>query len=217
MKLNAGIVKNSLAVMDKVFAGMTDYRVLGSLLVAAINGKLHRELHDIDLLIDKEVYKEVARRFEEQGFKKIHKHAPGFEWDEFVKPNYLTFGVLLVGKFGKAFFDYRANRWLKLRIKKEYLKPTEYHLYGHKIRGIPVKSIYEGIKIANLNKKRRIDRTVVEKYFTSNIPESLSINRAFRVNLFGVDIPYLYTFYSHIYNIIGGIRLRIGKTYDPWM
>ena len=216
MEDNIEQLKNSLKVIRKVFAGFEDYRIIGSTLVAAINNRAHRKLHDIDLLIDEKIYDEVSKRFKEQGFKKITKRAPGFEWDEYQKDNYLTFGVLLRGKFTKDYFEYKPNNYISLSIKSEYLKPTKYELYGESLRGIPVSAVYEGIKISSLNTKRKTDKDVVLNKIGNTIPSGLSLNQAFYVKLFGIRIPYLYTAFSEIYNLIGGARLAIGKSYDPW-
>lgn len=209
-------IKNSLKVLPKVFHGLEDYRVIGSILVAAINGEAHRQLHDIDLLIDQKIYDEISQRFNEQGFRKITKNAPGFKWNEFQKEHHLTFGVLLLGNFEKEYFQYRPNKYLALTIKNEYLEPTVYELYGEKIRGIPLRSVYEGIKIASLNKKRMIDRQIVLAKIDKDVLKGISLNQAFGVQLFGCHIPHLYILFSQIYNIIGGIRLAFGKSYDTW-
>lgn len=209
-------VKNSLKAMQKVFAGFEDYRVIGSTLVAAINHEVYRELHDIDLLIDERIYEEVSNRFKELGFRKLTKYAPGFKWDEFKQEEHLTFGILLRGKFNTDFFEYRPNKYIALVIKKDYLRPTNYELYGEKIRGIPLRSVYEGIKISSLNSKRKVDKQIILGKIGKSIPDGLSLDRAFDVQIFGIHIPHLYTIFSQIYNLIGGIRLTLGKSYDPW-
>jgi hypothetical protein len=216
MNDNVEQIKNSLAVLQEVFSGMENYRVLGSVLVAAINSKPHRELHDIDLLIDEKIYDEVVARFLEFGFKKVTKHASGFTWDEFQKQNHLTFGVLLKGSFTNNYFEYKANNFVTLSVDSEYLKPTMYELYGKKIQGIPLRSVYEGIKVANLNIKRHVDKQIVVGKIGNNFLDGLSLNEAFHVYVGGVEIPYLYTVFSQVYNILGGIRLKLGKTYDMW-
>lgn len=209
-------IKNSLRAMQKVFEGIEAYRVLGSTLVASINGKPHRVLHDIDLLIDKRVYPEVVKRFADLGFKRVTKRAPGFSWDEFEKADHLTFGVLLRGEFKQDYFEYKSGRWMTLRILSAYLTPTEYKLYGVAFRGIPLRSVYEGIKAASLNTKRKKDKAIVAQAVGDNLPNGPTINQAFGVKLFGITIPFLYTLFSEVYNLIGGIRLRLGKSYDAW-
>lgn len=216
MENNIEQIKNSLMEINKVFAGFEDYRVIGSTLVAAINNGAHRELHDIDLLIDEKIYEEVSKRLQEQGFKKVTKRALGFGWDEYQKDKCLTFGVLLRGKFTKDYFEYKPNNFMSLVIKSEYLKPTSYKLYGETLRGIPIRSVYEGIKIASLNKKRESDKYVVLNKIGNIIPSGLSLDQAFYINLFGVRVPHLYTRFSEIYNLIGGVRLAFGRSYDPW-
>lgn len=213
---NSKQIKNSLRAMQQVFAGIDTYRVIGSILVAAINNKPHRILHDIDLLIDERVYEEVANRFNKLGFMKITKRAPGFIWNEFTKDKCLSFGVLLKGKFNQECFTYKLNKYMTLYISNEYLIPTDYVLFGEKIRGIPLRSIYEGIKISSLNKKRKVDKQIIVDKVGNTLPNGPSLNEAFTIKAFGINIPYLYTVFSHIYNAIGGARLAIGKPYDPW-
>lgn len=209
-------IENSIKIMQDIFAGFEDYRIVGSILVAAMNGKPHRELHDVDLLMDKRIYQQILDRFEQAGFKRVKKYALGFKWDEFHKPKHLMFGTLLIGTFEKDYFIYKANRWLTLSIKTEYLDPTDYTLFGLKIRGIPPRSAYEGIKAASLNTKRKKDKQIVSEYMGAKITKGLSINQAFRVKLFEINVPYLYMLFSQVYNLIGGIRLRLGKSYDAW-
>ncbi len=216
MIVNEHEIKNSLQAMQIIFAGLEDYRIVGSILVASMNGQPHRELHDIDVLVDESIYQKVLDRFVKAGFIKVTKHAPGFTWDEFQKPQHLTFGMLLIGRFETNYFIYKANPWLTIQIKNSYLSPTAYLLFGSKIRGIPPRSVYEGIKIASLNAKRIGDKQIVAHYLGTRITEGLSINQAFRIKIFGVGLPYLYTLFSQGYNLIGGIRLRFGRSYDPW-
>lgn len=216
MASNTEEIKNSLRAIQVVFNGLEDYRVLGSLLVASLNKEPHRELHDIDLLIDESIYEMVVSRFKKLGFERITKHAFAFQWDEFQKPNHLTFGVLLKGKFTSKYFEYSPNKQLKLRVDNDYLKPTEYHLYGVLFTGIPLRSIYEGIKIASFNAKRKIDKKIVGKQTNNKLPHGLSLNEAFHVDIMGTEIPYLYTVFSQVYNVIGGVRLKLGKPYDTF-
>ncbi len=209
-------LKNSLKVMSEVFKGLDGYRVLGSVLVASINGKPHRELHDIDLLIDERIYFTVIQRLEQAGFKRVTKKAPGFTWDEFEKQDCLTFGVLLQGVFDEHGFTYKSGGWLTLQIDAAYLRPTTYQLLGVEFTGIPLRSVYEGIKAASLNSKRKRDKAIVLAAVGRQLPGGLTINQAFKVMIGGLAIPYLYTMFSVVYNWIGGLRLRMGKPYDPW-
>lgn len=216
MESNTERLKNSLKALQDVFKGLEDYRVLGSVLVAALNGQPHRELHDIDLLIDKRVYPAVEARFKELGFRKVTKPALAFEWDEYEKPEHLTFGFLLKGNFKQDYFEYEPSNFFRLRIDNAYLQPTEYELYGYKIRGIPLRSVYEGIKAASFNTKRTVDLNLVSRKIKGGLPKGLSLDQAFKVRVLGLTVPYLYPIFSQVYNIIGGLRLSLGKSYDIW-
>ena len=96
------------------------------------------------------------------------------------------------------------------------MKPTDYWFYGIKIRGIPLRSVYEGIKITDLNRKRKIEKQIVMGKIGANAIDGFSLNQAFHIKIGGIEIPYIYTIFFQIYNVIGGIRLALRKPYDIW-
>lgn len=210
-------IENGLAILTKVFnkEGIT-YRVLGSILVAAINGKPHRTLGDIDVLLDESSWQQISADLKKEGYQLVDKNKVGFNWYEAHKPHSLGFTFLLIGKFRNDYFEYELNRSLKLRISSSYLFPTKYSLFSHSFTGIPRRSVYEGLKISSLNPKRKLDREVVTKNFAGEIPTGTKLEKAFNIYLFGIEIPYAYSFFSSLYNLYGGMRVIFGKKYEVW-
>lgn len=210
-------IKKGLSILDKVFnRDEANYRVIGSIPVAALNGKPHRTLGDIDILIDAKDFETVLSKLESEGYTIKNYSKFGFSWREIEKPDSLGFTFLLIGKFGKDYFSYPLAKNVELRIAADYLTPTKYTLFGISFTGIPARSVYEGLKISNLNPKRKLDQEVVINKFNDKIPEGISISSAFKVYLFGKEIPFAYQFFSQIYNIFGGLRVLLGRKYEVW-
>ena len=221
---NAGVqekhikaVQEGLGVFDKVFnQSNVEYRVLGSVLVAALNGKPHRTLGDIDVLVDQTEYEKMISNLQTEGYTIETKHKSGFSWTEAHHDGNLGFTFLLIGRFLKDYFSCKLSKNIELRISTRYLEPTKYFLLGISFVGLPLRSIYEGLKISSLNPKRTLDRKVVIDYLKGNIPSGETLDRSFKVYLSGVEIPYAYTLFSQLYNIYGGLRVLLGRKYEIW-
>ena len=208
-------IKNSLAALDNIFnkEGI-NYRVVGSVLVAAINEKPHRTLGDIDILLERSNWQLVADNLKREGYQLVKKSKVGFNWFEAHKTNSLGFTFLLIGSFQDDYFEYELNHMLKLRIASSYLSPTKYSIFGYSFTGIPQRSIYEGLKASNLNPKRKLDKQVVASAFKNKIPKGTEFEKAFRIYLYGREIPYAYPSFSYLYNLYGGLRVTFGKKYE---
>lgn len=210
-------VRNGLLVLDKVFNKQAvNYRVLGSILVAALNGKSHRTLGDIDVLVDSHDIEKIIRDLKSEGFEIVHKQKIGFHWIEGHKEDSLGFTFLLVGTFGEKYFSYKLADSIELRISNTYLLPTKYSLMGSTFTGIPLRSIYEGLKISYLNPKRRTDSLVIKKVIKNRLPEGEALEKAFTVYLKGFEVPFAYSLFSRLYNWYGGLRVIFGKKYEIW-
>lgn len=209
-------VTNGLMVLDEVFNKQSiNYRVLGSVLVAALNGKPHRTLGDIDVLVDKRDYEKTTSGLQAVGYKLVSKQKYGFKWTEAYKSSSLGFTFLLVGKFLDDYFSYKLTKNIELKISADYLKPTNSSLLGITFIGIPSRSIYESLKISSLNPKRSLDRNVVMNSF-EQIPQGSTLDESFKIFIRGVEIPYAYVLFSQLYNFYGGVRVLLGKKYEVW-
>lgn len=209
-------LKNSLRILKKFNGKRINYRILGSVLIAAINNKPHRTLGDIDVLLDKKDKNKTFKIMKESGFKFEEKKKFGFSWIEAVKPKNLNFTFLLIGKFHKDYFSYRLGKYLELTISITYLAPYKYKLFGTEFIGISPESVYEGVRISNLNPKRKLDKKILSKISFNEYKKRISISKTFRIYIARIKIPSLYLIFSYIYNIYGGIRVLLGKNYEIW-
>jgi len=210
-------VVSGLKVLHSTFSKQSvNYRVLGSVLVAALNGKPHRVLGDIDVLLDEKDYEKIISGLKAAGYILKRKQKFGFSWLEAEHDGSLGFTFILIGKFLDNYFSYRLSQNIELRISNDYLKPTKYSLFGISFEGIPPRSIYEGLKISSLNPKRTMDRKVVINSFGKSIPNGATLDKSFKVYFRGMQLPYAYIIFSKLYNFYGGIRVLLGKKYEIW-
>lgn len=210
-------VTNGLKVFDRVFNKRSiNYRVLGSVLVAALNITPHRTLGDIDVLVDKDDYEKVVSGLQASGYTIENKQKYGFKWTEAHHNSALGFTFLLIGKFSNDFFSCQLTRNIELRISANYLKPTNYSLHGINFIGIPRRSIYEGLKISSLNPKRTLDKRIVMNSFQQTIPQGDTLDESFKIFFNGVEFPHAYIIFSQLYNFYGGLRVLLGKKYEVW-
>ena len=135
-----------------------------------------------------------------------------FPWIEAKKDGHLGFTFLLVGEFTPSGFVYRIGKWIELRVRTDYISPTEYTFEGVRFHGLPVSSVASGIHQAFLNPKRQLDKQMVQPYLKSKVSPYGQIY----IHLFGIPIPYLYDFYSFSYNLLGAGRVLLGKKYEFW-
>ncbi len=208
---------NSLKILDKVFnKNKINYRVIGSVLIAALNSKPHRMIGDIDIITDKFGSQKVIRILKNYGYKINKRKKLGLSWIELIHKKLLGYTFLMVGDFNKDYFSLKVFPSLELRVLKDYIKPTKYSLMGTNFIGIPLRSIYEGLKISNLNPKRMLDKKIFLNITDNKTPQGMSLNKAFEILFFGIKIPYFYSIFSFLYNLFGAVRVRLGKKYEIW-
>lgn len=190
-----------------------EYRVLGSVLIAAHVNRVFRRIGDLDLLIAKKDKDCVFKKLEREGFRFVKKHWGFFSWIEAHKKDYLGLSILLIGDFHPSYFSYHFLKIFELRIKSEYLKPTKYQFCGVSFVGIPTSSVLAGIKQAFLNPKRKVDNATM-----AETRQKVKFKTYGNINVYvaGVKIPFLYDAFSFLYNIYGGIRVMFGKKYEVW-
>lgn len=210
-------ISDSLKILDEVFnKNKINYRIIGSVLIAALNSKPHRTIEDIDIITDKFGSEKAIEILKKYGYKVNKRKKLGLAWIELIHPKLLGYTFLMVGKFDKDYFSLKLFLFLELRILKDYIRPTKYSLFDTNFTGIPLRSIYEGLKISNLNPKRMLDKKILLSFTKNVMPEGMTLNKAFEILFFGIKIPYLYSIFSYIYNFYGAIRVALGKKYEIW-
>ena len=104
-------------------------------------------------------------------------------------------------------------KFFELRIKSEYLRPTEYLFEDAKFTGIPISSAIAGIRQSFLNPKRKLDKKILKEEMKNT---KVKTYNNISVYIFGIKLLYLYDLFSFFYNIFGGIRVILGKKYEVW-
>ncbi len=209
-----GQIGNSLKTITEIFAGCNaDYRVIGSTLLVAYANRVFRHINDVDILLDIVSKDCVFEKLENCGFELERKTKAGFSWFEAKKSGYVGLTFLLVGRFEKNYFNWRFMKFFELRIKADYLQPTEYNFENSKFIGIPISSAIAGIKQAFLNPKRKLDKQILGEEMIKTKGKTYN---HISVYIFGLRLPYLYDLFSFLYNIYGGIRVMFGRKYEIW-
>lgn len=207
------MIRESLKTALAVFHDCgVQYRIVGSILIVALTNKIFRKIGDVDLLFDKNHFDCVVEHLKKHGFTIIRKRLFIFPWIEAKKTGGLTLTFLLVGHFTPDGFIYRTGKWAEIRIKLEYITPTDYSFEGIKFIGLPISSIAAGIQQSFLNPKRQLDKNTIQPYLKTQTQPYGKIE----ILLFGIRIPYLYDTYSLLYNLIGGASVLFGKRYEAW-
>ncbi|NQV91248.1 hypothetical protein HQ489_02130 [Candidatus Woesearchaeota archaeon] len=209
-------IKNSLRLLENFKSNKITYRALGSILISALNKETHRKLGDIDIILEINDKEKAFSLLKKLGFKFNNRKAFGFSWTEATHPKYLQLEFLLIGDFTKEYFKCKFGKNVELRITSKYLKSTTYHLYKHNFQGIPLNSIYQGLKASDNKPNRMIDKKVFLKLLKDNVPDGLSVSQAFKIYIFGLKMPYAFPIFSYISDFIGRIRVLFGKKYYLW-
>ena len=207
-------IGKSLKAITDIFGGCNaNYRVLGSTLLVAYKNRVFRHINDIDILLDIGVKDCVFEKLKNYGFELERKTKLGFSWFEAKRNDHLGLTFLLIGKFEKNYFGWHFMKIFELRIKADYLRPTEYDFENVKFIGVPISSAIAGIRQSFLNPKRKLDKKVLGEEM--NKVQVKTYNNI-SVYIFGLKLPYLYDFFSFFYNIYGGIRVVCGRKYEIW-
>ena len=191
-----------------------EYRFLGSVVVAAINGTLYRKIGDLDLLIDtngKDIlydsltklgYKQAEGMF---SFARKYMALETLEHQTLLGVGYFFGNWQADGSFVMG--DARAS----VAIESHALKKTVYTLAGVEFHGIPPKSIATGIYASKKNPKRQKELILLREKNITPFP-----NKYIHVRIGNVRVDWLYHRAMSILTIIGIVRIRLGFAFDPW-
>lgn len=190
------------------------YRFLGSIISAALNGKVHRKINDLDLFIENGKKEIFIKELEKIGFKKkIKNHlriSEQLNLHIFQHPTLLEtsfFGV----DFRKDYDMELHTRYFHAKAPKSAVQDTSYELNGVNFVGIPASVVYKTILFSKSNPKRKKEIEIFETY---NIHPYSGILYTFYFN--NIDISLIPRSINFILEIIGIIRIKLGKNYDIW-
>ena len=207
-------IGNSLRVLTEIFKSCAaNYRIFGSILIVAHTGEVFRRIGDIGVIFDARNEHYVFEKLKKDGFVFEKKGGAGYYWFEANKDGCLGITFFLVGEFNKNYFSRRFMKIFELRVRSDYLQPTEYRFEQSTFVGIPLASAIAGIKQSFSNPKRKLDLQILEKDVPKN---QVKIYNNISFYVAGIKLPYLFDALSFLYNIYGSIRVMFGYKYALW-
>lgn len=190
------------------------YRFLGSVVIAAINGKLHRNLGDLDLIIDSYKKDVLYAELKELGYKRpggiFHFARKYLSLEQLEHTEFLGVGYFYgIWKDDGTFT--MGDKNLSVYVDSYALKETKYTFCRVSFLGIPESAIATGIYESRTNPKRKQELLILKQKKIEPLQ-----NRYIHIRIFGIRVDWVYHLSMGILNIIGGIRVRLGLPFDPW-
>lgn len=214
-EFNSKIVTTTLRqVVDILERNKFEYRFLGSVVIAAINGKLHRDLGDLDLIVDSSKKDILYTELKKLGYlpaKGMFTFARKYlSLEQLEYPDLLGVGYFY-GKWQPDGSFVIGNKQTNLKVDSFAVKATDYKLHGIEFMGIPERAIATGVKSSENNPKRKKELILLKDKDIQPFP-----NNYLHTNILGIKADWIYHFSMTILNIVGGIRIKFGLAFDPW-
>lgn len=212
---NSEKVKKTLSLVIPILEKHTvEFRVLGSIATAAIIGKQHRNLGDIDLIIDRTKREIILDELHQLGyFQRDGMFAFSRKYldlDSLVHETYLEVGIFWgVWTEEKDIVIGTANNGITIDAKA--LVKTEYELHEVIFDGLPQEVIARGLLMSSKNPKRQFELS----YFKQHHIQAMDSDYI-HTHLMGIKVDFVYYLAMKVLNIIGFFRVIIGKPFDPW-
>jgi len=214
-EFNCDVVKRTLKEVVKILETHNiEYRFLGSVVMASINGDLHRNLGDLDLIVDSGKKDTLYKELEKLGY-----YPPGgmfafgrkyLSLDTLENPKLLGVGFFY-GKWQADGAFVIGNRDIKFIIEAYALRKTKYVLDGITFIGVPRETAARGVMNSATNPKRKKELVIISEKGIRPYPNSY-----IHVNLFGIKVDWIYQSIMQLLNIIGEVRVKLGMPFDPW-
>lgn len=190
------------------------YCFLGSVAVAAINGKLHRNLGDLDLIIDASKKEVLYKELENLGyyptsgmFMFARKHLSLETLDH---TTLLGVGYFY-GKWKENGAFMMGDKNINLTVEPHAIKPIKKTLYGIDFFTIPDRAVATGVNESRTNPKRQRELVLLKEKHIEPFP-----NDYLQITAYGIRLDWVYHFTMGVLNVLGNIRVKMGQPFDPW-
>lgn len=191
-----------------------EYRTLGSVVMAAINGGLHRRLGDLDLIIQRGKNAELKQRLLDVGYYErpgIFGFARKYLSLETLDHDKLLEVGLFIGDFKPDGSFVIGTDSTNISVDSHAAMAHHYHLLGQTIVGLQPEIIARGVHSSPRNPKRKDEMVIL-----SNNGINPASKHYIHVRVLGVKADWIYYFSMWLLDILGMARVVIGKPYDPW-
>ncbi len=214
-EFNTEIVVSTLRRVLKILEeNKINYRFLGSVVVAGINGKLHRNLGDLDLLVDfqgKDVLYSGLKKLGYYPAKGMFTFARKYLCLETLDHPHLLEVGYFYGKWESDGSFVMGGRRINLTVEANALEKTNYTLEGITYVSIPERASAAGVMSSKNNPKRKRELLLLVEKGIKPYP-----NNYLHIQFYGLKADWLYHFAMTIFNLLGEIRVRFGMAFDPW-
>ena len=190
------------------------YRFIGSVIAAATNGELHRNLGDIDLIIDEKGKNTLYQALTKEGYYQVggmFSIARRFMSLETVRHQTLAEVGFFYGRFQPDGSIVMGGDHINVSVEAKALSPTKYSLHGISFTGVNPKAAATRIRASQANPKRKKELQFFKEKGIEPFPDTFV-----HVNIYGMRFDWMYQLFSTTQNIIGLVRLRFGLSFDPW-
>lgn len=204
-------LNNVIAILTK---NNIEYRFLGSVVAAATNGTLHRNLGDLDLIIDERGKDALTSALLQMGYYPVNGMFA------FAR-RFMSLETLRHKEFAEVGYFY--GRWqpdgsilmggehINVSVEGKALTPTTYTLHGVSFTGVNPRAAMTRIRASSANPKRRKELEFFRVRGIEPFPDTFV-----HVNIYGMRADWMYHLFSCTQNLIGRIRLAFGLSFDPW-
>lgn len=215
-EFNSDKVENTLKVLLKVLESeKIKYRFLGSVLVAAINGKLHRNLGDLDLIIDEKDKDVLFDNLKRHGYVPVDEFIYNFARKYLFLETMRHKDLLEIGYFYGRWRDDGSmvfgKKNINVSVEGKALTVTQYSFAGIKFIGIPKQAHATRVFATKENPKRKEEMSILRKNSIDTFPDNY-----IHVKIFCLNFDWIYHFVQAIQNIVGIKRVKMGLSFDPW-
>lgn len=207
------IYKTLKAVIPILEAHKISYWFEGSMIPTSINGSLYREMHDLDILIDKDKANIFTQELKKLGYKQKSKNIYSvaerlgvrvFTHDHFLEISYFSFSI--------KSNHYEIDAYpLKVVIPKRILAKTKYEFRNIQFNGIPAEGAYALALLSQGNPKRKHEFELYKSLRIKPLKWPL-----YDLYLWGIKSNWVFDLLNIFLIIIGKIRVIFNQPYDPW-
>lgn len=190
------------------------YRFMGSIITCALRHEVYRHIDDLDLLIDQSQLPAFQHALISQGFAKANPNpfrvSEYFDLYVYHHPKLLKVTFFAV-KFEKSGIATLHKSIFHVTIPKETIKPTNYIFNDIKFVGIPPEVVYKTILFNKHDPKRIKEYEIFTSLKTIPYP-----GKIYDIKFLGLDFNWLPRTSNSLLEIIGLIRTKFKKSYNPW-
>jgi len=186
MKEYPSVVNNSIleALKDAKILEKRGYRylVIGSLIISAVEGKIHRPIGDVDILCDRKDEDRIRKLYEGIGYRAKYmrfKWKLGFYYlDLFHEDDKKRCISIIFGDYDQeGGFKIPLNLGFSCYLPPLSTKPTEYKIKDIKFIGFPTETAYFALKylpgVIGDYPKREGDLEILNKYVDHELVERI--------------------------------------------